>query len=360
MILFLWVMILLSLFAVSIALRTRLATKIEGYEMNQFELSYDYLTAVNLARYFIDSDQDSNVDHPGDVWCGAPRGFKEMEFSKRFGLEITDEESKININIASEPFLINFFDLLKTKKYSLKTNSKKIAGSIIAWRGGSVAQGPSTLGTKQKMGPFESLDELLLIQSIDSEDAEKLKPFLTVYGMAYGAMKVNLNTVHRYVLEALISSLSGDASDKKRLFESIEEYRTLTANSQNTAAQDENATENSTSNIKQFFNRDDMANIAQFMVKVGLPVQLQGPYGQMGSVPNLIRQLFYYVKVNSDYFHVEVRSRLPGKESFVLETVLGARVIPRFRVTPIGVSFGQTGKMVAIPLEILSWQERVF
>ena len=50
-ILFLWVMLLLALFAMSVGFRTRLATKIEGYDSRRFAMGYDFLSAVNLARF---------------------------------------------------------------------------------------------------------------------------------------------------------------------------------------------------------------------------------------------------------------------------------------------------------------------
>ncbi|MBI4357927.1 MAG: hypothetical protein HY584_01385, partial [Candidatus Omnitrophica bacterium] len=127
LILFVWVLVVMALLALSIGFRTRLATKIEGYELRRFEMGYDFLSAVNLARFFIDSDDQPRVDFLEDSWYGTPSQFTEMDFSKRFDLEISDAESKIDLNKAQEPFLIQFFETLKKHGIPLKTEPKKLA-----------------------------------------------------------------------------------------------------------------------------------------------------------------------------------------------------------------------------------------
>lgn len=336
-ILFLWVLILFSLLAVSAAFRTRLQTKVQGFETNGFEMNYDFLSAVNLARFLIDSDDEPKVDFKEDNWYGTPPAFKEMDFSERFDLEISDEESKIDLNKAPAVILEKFFDLLKTKGIRLETEPKDLAGSILAWRGQVSARGRPTVGFEQKKGPFESLRELELIQYISPGDAARLRPFVTVYGAVGGpVMRVNINTVHPYILEALVSSQAGGDFTKRELFQKIEAFRSGKPEHTLTAG------------IKQVFQPSDL-NPSAFIQRLGLtnsPTMVQ-----------LVSQLMIFLTVDSQYFSVRVRSRLPRKESFVLDAVLGPRV---FR--PLGVPsaapaslLGRAGQPVTVPLELLDW-----
>ncbi|MBI4358664.1 MAG: general secretion pathway protein GspK [Candidatus Omnitrophica bacterium] len=292
-------------------------------------MGYDFLSAVNLARFFIDSDDQPRVDFLEDSWYGTPSQFTEMDSSKRFHLEISDAESKIDLNKAQEPFLIQFFETLKKHGIPLKTEPKKLAASILAWRGQTGSQGGPTLGFKHKRAPFETVEELRLIQHITPEDVELLKPFVTaVYGLTLSPqVRVNLNTVHPYILEALISSLTGGDFTKRDLYEKIMKLR------------DE----------KQVFWQEDLA-MEPFLRKLGLsnsPTEIF-----------LLTQFLSFVTVDSQFFLVHVKSRLPRKESFTLDVVLGPRTFRQVLVSPRGTELAKSpGQIVAVPLEILFWQE---
>ncbi len=336
-ILFLWVLILFSLLAISTAFRTRLQTKVQSFETSGFEMNHDFLSALNLARFLIDSDEEPEVDFKEDVWYGTPMAFKETNFTKRFDLEISDEESKIDLNKAPAVILEKFFELLKAKGVRLETEPKDLAGSILAWRGQVSARGRPTIGFEQKKAPFESLRELELIQYTSPGDAARLKPFVTVHGPAIGAvMRVNINTVHPYILEALVSSQAGGDFTKRELLQKIEEFRS--GKPEHTLIP----------GVKQVFQASDL-NPSAFIQKLGLtnsPGMIQ-----------VVSQLMIFLTVDSQYFSVRVRSRLPRKESFALDAVLGPRV---FR--PLGVQsatpaslLGRAGQPVTVPLEILDW-----
>lgn len=336
-IVFLWVFILFALLATSVGLRTRLQTKIQAIDTGRFELNHDFLSAVNLARFAIDSDSEPEVDFRDDVWYGTPEPFKETAFSERFDLEISDEESKMDINKASAPLLEKFFEILKTHGVRLETEPKDLAGSILAWRGQVSSRGRPTIGFEQKRAPFESLRELGLIQYISPHDAELLSPFVTVYSRAIGpVMRVNLNTVHAYILEALVFSLAGGDFTKRELFGRIEEFRN---------GENKNAL---VPGVKQVFQSTDLSP-SIFIQKLGL--------NNSPSMLQLVSQLMIFLTVDSQYFSVRVRSHLPHKESFVLNAVLGPRTFKPLgiqSVTPAG-QLSRTGKPVTVPLEILAW-----
>ena len=348
-ILFLWVLILLSSFAFSASFRTRLATKIEAYDSHRFELHYDFLTGVNLARFFIESDQETSVDFMGDDWYGMPKDFVDSDFSKRFDLEISDEESKLDLNRASEPLLLKFFDVLGKNKIKLETDPKDLVGSVLAWRGQTAASGQSTIGFEHKRAPFESTQELYMIQKISPHDVKTLLPFVTVRGALFGSqMRVNLNTVHPFILEALIYHLSGGEFDKRTLLDQIERFRNIDAYRSNKQESELDASEAP----PQVFRQSDL-NPQTMIQKLGLP--------NSPEMVQLVNQLVSFLTVDSQYFRVRIQSQTSKKNSFVLDAVLGLRPIIRVQsvVSTAGSLSRAVGQPVTMPLEILSWREGI-
>ena len=351
-ILFLWVLLLLSFFAMSVGFRTRLAAKIEGYELRRFEMNYDFLSAINLARFFIESDKEPTVDFVGDDWYGTPEEFKSMDLAKRFELEISDEGSKIDLNKVSEQFLLTFFGVLKKKGIKLETDPKDLTASILAWRGQTSLTGKATSGFDQKGAPFQTIDELRTIQYISPHDVDVLMPFVTVYGTPFGgSMRVNINTVHPYILEALIlqPGLIGGDFDKSTLLQQIEALRNVKGKIKPMGKE---KTEPS-SKPSQAFQQVDL-DPNNFIQRLNLPYSIQ--------MVQLVSQLISFVTIDSEFFSVHVRSKLPKKESFVLDAVLGPRFVPRAQIqgVPTSDSLGRpTGQPVTVPLEILAWQEGV-
>ena len=341
-ILFLWVLLLLSLFAMSVGFRTRLAVKIAGYETKRFGMSQDFLTAVNLARFFIDSDEEPTIDFKEDTWYGIPKEFSGMDFAKRFELEISDEESKVDLNKVSPAFLVKFFEVLKRHDIVLKMDPEDLAASIAAWRGMGSMAGKSAVDLSHKPKPFESVEELRLIKGITQKDVEMLRPFFTVYSSRNSmGIRFNLNTVHPYILEALILSLRsiGGETLKRELFERIERVRQTTQGSD----QSERA--------KHLFFRQEDLNQDQFLIK------LRYSSGNQGPINLLVGELLGYVTTDSQFFSVRVRSLLPRKESYRMEVVLGDRIFQRFPGASTVGSASGAGKAVTTPLEILSWRE---
>lgn len=319
LILFLWVLVVLGLFSLSIAARTRLATKLEGHEHKRFQRNYDFLTAVNLARFYIEQDSEPVVDGLDDGWHGEPANFSETDFKERFKLSIADEESKININNASADLLLKLFETLRQHGVSLKTNPEDLAAAIVAWRGGGTSFGKSTLGFKHKRAPFETLDELYMMQHATAEDVRLIAPYLTVYGGDISKMlRVNINTAHPYVVEALVESQIGGTFVKKELLQKIEHFR-------NYKGVQERARQN--------FQPMDL-DLSGLLTRLNLQPSVE--------MVTLIGQLLRHVTVDSRFFRVDVDYRVPGEEAHRMEAVLGLR----------GEGFRPASAM-----EVLAWHE---
>ncbi len=322
LIIFLWILVVLGLFSLSVAVRTRLAVKLEGADTKRFQRNSDYFSAVNLARFFIEQDGDPASDGLEDKWRGVPAEFLKMDFSKRFKITISDEESKININTASGDLLRNFFTILRKNGVSLQTDPEDLAASILAWRGGGAAFGKSTVGFKHKRAPFESLEELSMIQYVHPEDVRLIMPYLTVYGTDMTqTFRVNINTAHPYILEALVESLNPGAFAGKTLLTRIELFRNYRGVK---------------GRPQQAFQTMDL-DLSGFLTRLDVLPSIE--------MTNLINMLLRYVVVDSRVFNVDVDYKVPGAENYRMEAVLGAR--SGFQISP--ASF----------LEVLAWHEGV-
>jgi len=113
---------------------------------------------------------------------------------------IVDEERKININKADEKTLQRLF--LYATDLS-EEGVRKLADAIIDWReyGESQAGGfqDQELFYPEKKGDFETIDELALVKGMTKDIYQQILPFVTIYGK--GA--VNINSAPWEVLAAL-------------------------------------------------------------------------------------------------------------------------------------------------------------
>ncbi|MFH1228013.1 MAG: hypothetical protein V1701_08960 [Planctomycetota bacterium] len=224
-----WVIFTLVIFATTLA--SIVSDRIffaQGYR----ERAQAYIAAcsgINQAIAEIRKDtQANNYDFLNETWCNNPELFNNQAVGNAFftvsfdwldggtSYGMRDEESKININTASQKVLETLFK----NQYDALTPSEaeSIANSIIDWRdedsverqGGaenSYYQAlPIPYPCKNKF--FNCIEELLLVKGITDNIFDKVGNCITVYGDG----RVNINTASREVLIAL--GLSVDLADK--------------------------------------------------------------------------------------------------------------------------------------------------
>lgn len=340
-IMFLWVMILFSVFALSVAFRTRLATKIRSFEDRTFQMEQNSFNALNLARFFLDSDESPDLDSRLDKWYGVPQTFKDLPFADMFGLKIEDEESKIDLNRVTPEILLSVVDTLKSRGVRIQADSKDLVSRLMAWRGTPAGFGKPFMGSDMKEDFYESLDELFIVPGIKENDALLLMPYLTVFGKPGGKrLQVNLNTVHPYVLEGLIRAFPGDERNKQILFKAIEDFRKAADREQE---------------VPSVFGYDDLTpgNLIEKLRLSNTPVM------QM-----LAGHLLVHVTLDSQLFHVSIYSRgsqaPSGKEQPYAEAVIGPLT---HRVSHIHEedieTIAQTAYSVIPRMEVLSWHENI-
>lgn len=236
LVLAMWVMLLLSIFAVQVGMRIRqratLLSRLEsksqlrhaaeagikkGISALKTDLQRNKFIYTPYGKFYRHNNPSlfSEIDL-GDVTVSVNYNYYEgaPQFPViRYG--IIDEESKININFASRRILGRLIQRVITP---VEDEAMKLTDSIIDWR----SEGRSQLigfysddyymRLKHPYEPkdswFETTEELYLLSGFNTEITERLKPFITVWGDG----QVNINTASREVLVAL--GLTEEVADK--------------------------------------------------------------------------------------------------------------------------------------------------
>ncbi len=328
----LWLLIILSFLAISVGIRTQLEARMMSIQRGSDEQKEMLESAVQIARFLIESDNDTDEDSPHDSWYGTHDLSPWLE-SQGYELTITDEENKININRAPPVVLKTLFEVLAQNGAILENSPQDLAASIARWRGENPIFGsPSTY--RQKDQPFESLEELLLVEKMTDHDFEVISPFLTVYGkQGEQNLRINLNTVSDPVMEALILSLAGDEFSKKELSAAFASFRRKQLDGS-----------------AGYWGLKDMST-DRILVHLNVSSTVL--------MVSLVNQLLQLVSVDSSYFSVTARRKdahyRPASVSAVLGPT-GGRAVPFMpnQMTVSGPMFFRTDN-----LDTLSWKEGV-
>ncbi|MBI4358376.1 MAG: general secretion pathway protein GspK [Candidatus Omnitrophica bacterium] len=228
----LWMLTLLSAFAISIGYHVRqkvtLADRIDRRNWLQGIAEAGVEQAVNI----LIEDSSPGYDLLGESWAKEEDKFRrvaaaggtftvsyehfdseegsfnseEGEWKTRYGIQ--DEERKININTAKAATLATLFQIVVDLD---SDEAQDIAYSIVDWRDSDSFLSDPTHGAETdyyenldlpytaKNRPFEVLSELLLVRGMTPDIFEQVRDKITIYGN--GA--VNVNTATKEVLLAL-------------------------------------------------------------------------------------------------------------------------------------------------------------
>jgi len=231
----LWMVAILTVFAVSIGRQSAISLKLASYDVDKLKAYFvaraGIVRALAEKRIEYKKNLSIGVDALSQPWANNKKLFYRYSFGEGFytvGYEyplpkqmydtpvmlygLMDEESKININTATEETIKNlllYFDIDED-------NAIDIAGAIIDWRDkdDDVASSENKLlygaedsyykgllqGYNCKNSDFNTIYELLLVKGIISQILDMIKPYITVFGSG----KVNINSATEPVLSALI------------------------------------------------------------------------------------------------------------------------------------------------------------
>ena len=223
----LWSIFLLTVFAVSLSYGVRqkidLVKRLEVRSVSRF-LSEGCIqkTIVDVERclqskqfFFLKATDKDNVfgDNEVDLLSDLPNANTHLLHTIDFKsfhayAGVFDEERKININTANLSTLTRLFKIVLGYD---DMAAQELAASIIDWRD------PDSLLTipvgsaedsyyrnfpyayEAKDGPFETIEEVLLVKGVTKEVFEKIKKYITIYGDG----RININTASPEALGAL-------------------------------------------------------------------------------------------------------------------------------------------------------------
>lgn len=174
-------------------------------EIRQPDSSPDYDA---LSEGWANQEQIFKDISVGDGTISVMYEDRDSEVEKKIRYGMRDEESKINLNTADPKILSRLFQIAAGLD---DEEADTIAYGIVDWRDKDDVLANSSFGAEDddyedldlpydaKDGPFEVLNELLLVRGMSPEIYAKAKDYLTIYGG--GA--VNFNTAPKMVLMAL-------------------------------------------------------------------------------------------------------------------------------------------------------------
>jgi len=223
----LWTLGFLSVFAVTIGMHVRHKISTLSRLEKRSELQAIAESGVRAAKAVFDSRHlgqglpvsgmhkqawfnDSLLFRSQQVGSGSFEiGYNEYIMNPREPIRqygLSDEERRINVNKADRYTLKRLIDLVSPLD---SREADELARAIISWReyGDTDIVGFYSDAFYEnleypyppKKEPFETLDELRLVQGVDTDLYERLIDFVTVYGTG----KVNINTASGPVLIAL-------------------------------------------------------------------------------------------------------------------------------------------------------------
>ena len=220
-----WVVLLLSLFAVGVGSQALGTVNLSERLSEQLRCAYVVRAGLQMTALALENDSTPSMDGLADAWADNPLMFQDHDVAgvsfqvtsnanadgrPRYGLQ--DEERRINLNTAPEDVLKR---LLEREAVMHEDDAVKAAAAIIDWRDDDTDEQPD--GAEQsyyqslrqaydcKDGPFENVEELLLVRGISPTVYQRVEPWVTVYGSGL----INLNTAGEPVLYALGLSAQG-------------------------------------------------------------------------------------------------------------------------------------------------------
>ena len=220
-----WAVLLLSVFATSVASQVVAAINLSDRLADQLQSSYITHAAVSFLTRALAADRTQAVDGLHEMWSDNPAVFSTHELAggtftvmhrapdsdePRYGM--VDEDGKLSLNAAPAAVLAGLMEAVGGLR---EQEAQEVAVAIEDWRDTDDVERPDGAesiyyrslrdGYDCKNGPLENVEELLLIRGVTPDVYERVRPYVTVYGSG----RLNLNTASTPVLQALGLSAEG-------------------------------------------------------------------------------------------------------------------------------------------------------
>lgn len=226
LIMVLWVLAILTVIALSFSF----AVRVDNHSTRAFkeELEKEFLAEAGIERglmelFYRESNKEQNIILEGmEVWRIDGTTYNIQTDNGFFTISITDESGKVDINTTPDIILRNLLGNLDVEPENIDI----IVDSIMDWKDtddlhrlhGAESDYYMSLSNpyKAKNAPFDTFEELLIVQGVTPEilygnkDRKGLIDFITVNS---GADGININTAQREVLIS-IPGITPETADK--------------------------------------------------------------------------------------------------------------------------------------------------
>lgn len=233
LVLVLWIVVLLTVITSVLARSSRLDSRITGIGSDRLRCKWASRAGLETAVAIL-NDDDAESDSFGDTWYDNEADFNDIALDGcSFDVQVTDELSKLNINIMTRKQLLYLPDM-----------TDEIANSILDWRdkNDEIREGSAEAGYYLNLphpyairnGQFKSIRELLLVKDVTpqlfygpskypqsmgieySEDNAGWMSYLTCYSReknvdVEGSSRTNINTANEQKLSSSLSLNSANA-----------------------------------------------------------------------------------------------------------------------------------------------------
>lgn len=210
-----WTVILLSVLVAGMGAQGLFALGVTERMEQRLQASYIAQAGVQHALQVLAADPTASVDGLNDGWAADESSASRPLGAGSFTMRLVDEERALNLNTLPADILLT---LLLDVGQVPDDDARRLVDAIEDWRDPDDDARPEGaenfyyLGLSNayeaKNGPFEHLDELLLVRGMTPAISARLVPLLTVHGSG----DVNINTAGREVLRILGLSDSGVSS----------------------------------------------------------------------------------------------------------------------------------------------------
>jgi general secretion pathway protein K len=223
LVLVLWVVLVLSLLISGFAFTMHVETQVASYARKELKAEMLARSGIEVARMqlilHLRSPTESGFDAPNQEWATNKLMYVDHELGDGiYNVKVTDEESRIPINTASQGQLKGLMDLLGVDP----SDSDIIVDSILDWRepgdltrlNGAKSDYYLSLSPpyRAKNAPLDRVEELLLIRGVTPElfhgtpatDKDQAQPGFADLFTTRPTGGVNVNTASSIVLQTML------------------------------------------------------------------------------------------------------------------------------------------------------------
>lgn len=234
LVIILWVLVILTMLAVSIGHRVSMSLRLSSYQKDRLKAFYLAKAGLNTAIKEINNDPVLDYDGLTDNWADNQVAFRKIYFDDnpdefatvsydtfdsnnelRINYGVIDEESKININTASKELLTALLE-----KCGIDT-VQEIVNNILIWRGEIPDENKvyKNAGYAAKACKFTNIEELILVKGVTTLDYQKLKVLVTTYGQGL----ININTASVEALAIFARGIAKELSTSENFADGVVE-----------------------------------------------------------------------------------------------------------------------------------------